>query len=79
MIGLILLIALTIDTIQRRLTNVLHRLVPAFTAWAAGDFSGDVQLQARTQELRDIEESLKHLRLYLVDPGRYPFAATPNR
>ncbi len=67
MIGLILLIALTIDTIQRRLTNVLHRLVPALSAWAAGDFSGDVQLQARTQELRDIEESIKHLRLYLVD------------
>lgn len=35
MIGLILLIALTIDTIQRRLTNVLHRLVPALSAAAA--------------------------------------------
>ena len=67
MIGLILLIALTIDTIQRRLTNVLHRLVPALSAWAAGDFSGEVQLQAQTRELRDIEESLNRLRLYLVD------------
>ena len=67
MIGLILLIALTIDTIQRRLTNVLHRLVPALSAWAAGDFSGAVQLQAQTRELRDIEESLNRLRLYLVN------------
>jgi len=67
MIGLILLIALTIDTIQRRLTRVLGRLVPALSAWAAGDFAEDIRLNAQTRELRDIEESLNRLRAYLVD------------
>jgi len=67
MIGLILLIALTIDTLQRRLTHVLNRLVPALSAWAAGDFGADIQLGSRTRELRDIEESLNRLRAYLVD------------
>jgi methyl-accepting chemotaxis protein len=67
MIGLILLIALLIDRIQRRLTNVLNRLVPALSAWAAGDFSVQIELKPRTQELRDIQESLNRLRAYLVD------------
>ncbi len=67
MIGLILLIALIIDTIQRRLTGVLERLVPALSAWAAGDFADDIHLNSRTRELRDIEESLNRLRAYLVD------------
>ncbi|MGB4073874.1 MAG: methyl-accepting chemotaxis protein [Pseudomonas sp.] len=67
MIGLILLIALIIDTIQRRLTGVLERLVPALSAWAAGDFANDIRLGSRTRELRDIEESLNRLRAYLVD------------
>ena len=67
MIGLILLIALIIDTIQRRLTRVLERLVPALSAWAAGDFADDIHLNSRTRELRDIEESLNRLRAYLVD------------
>ena len=67
MIGLILLIALLIDRIQRRLTNVLNRLVPALSAWAAGDFSVEIKLNPRTRELRDIEESLNRLRAYLVD------------
>ncbi|MDP3847477.1 MAG: methyl-accepting chemotaxis protein [Pseudomonas sp.] len=67
MIGLILLIALLIDSIQRSLTNVLNRLVPALSAWAAGDFSVAIKLNPRTRELRDIEESLNRLRAYLVD------------
>jgi methyl-accepting chemotaxis protein len=67
MIGLILLIALTIDTIQRRLTRVLNHLVPALSAWAQGDFAEDIKLGSRTRELCDIEASLNRLRLYLVD------------
>src|SRR5690606_35822865 len=60
-------IALIIDTLQRRLTRVLERLVPALSAWAAGDFADDIHLNSRTRELRDIEESLNRLRAYLVD------------
>tara|TARA_R110000868_G_scaffold348160_1_gene609106 strand:- start:1633 stop:3597 length:1965 start_codon:yes stop_codon:yes gene_type:complete len=67
MIGLILLIALIIDTLQRRLTRVLSHLAPALSTWAQGDFAADIQLDSRTQELRDIEASLNHLRVYLVD------------
>src|SRR3990167_8073652 len=67
MIGLILLIALTIDRIQRRLTRVLNHLVPALSAWAQGDFAEDIKLGSRTRELCDIEASLNRLRLYLVD------------
>ena len=67
MIGLILLIALTIDRIQRRLTRVLNHLVPALSAWAQGDFAEDIRLGSRTRELRDIEASLNRLRTYLVD------------
>ena len=67
MIGLILLIALIIDTLQRRLTRVLTQLAPALSTWAQGDFAADIQLDSRTRELRDIEESLNRLRAYLVD------------
>ena len=67
MIGLILLIALTVDRIQRRLTRVLNQLVPALSAWARGDFGEDIRLATRTRELRDIEESLNRLRAYLVE------------
>ncbi|MEK1905556.1 MAG: methyl-accepting chemotaxis protein [Pseudomonas sp.] len=67
MIGLILLIALTLDQIQRRLSNVLGRLAPALSQWAAGDFAEDITLQARTREMHDIEDSLNRLRRYLVE------------
>ncbi|MDH0897074.1 MULTISPECIES: methyl-accepting chemotaxis protein [unclassified Pseudomonas] len=66
-IGLILLVALGLDRIQRRLSNLLGHLAPALSTWAAGDFSRDVHLDSRTRELRDIEESLNHLRRYLVE------------
>ncbi|WP_442964031.1 methyl-accepting chemotaxis protein [Pseudomonas sp. MM211] len=67
MVALILLIALIIDTLQRRLSRLLERLVPALSAWAAGDFSREIHLATNTRELRDIEESLNRLRAYLVD------------
>jgi len=66
-IGLILLIALFLDQIQRRMSHVLTRLAPALSTWAAGDFAADIQLQARTREMRDIEDSLNRLRRYLVE------------
>ena len=66
-IGLILLVALFLDQIQRRMSNVLTRLAPALSTWAAGDFAADIQLQARTREMRDIEDSLNRLRRYLVE------------
>jgi len=65
MIGLILLIALLIDRIQRRLSQVLGHLVPALSRWASGDFA--MTIDSRTRELRDIEDSLNHLRRYLVE------------
>jgi len=67
MIGLILLIALLIDTLQRRLARTLTRLAPALSTWAEGDFSGDVYVGASNRELKDIEASLNRLRAYLVD------------
>ncbi|MES2820775.1 MAG: methyl-accepting chemotaxis protein [Pseudomonadota bacterium] len=67
MIGLILLIALTIDTLQRRLARVLGQLVPALSAWAQGDFANEIHLGSRTRELRDIEDSLNRLRRFLVE------------
>lgn len=66
MIGLILLIALLIDTLQRRLARVLSNLAPALSTWAEGDFSADIQLGATNRELHDIEASLNRLRAYLV-------------
>ncbi|RRW36288.1 methyl-accepting chemotaxis protein, partial [Ectopseudomonas oleovorans] len=67
MIGLILLIALLIDRIQRRLSQVLGHLVPALSRWASGDFAMTITIDSRTRELRDIEDSLNHLRRYLVE------------
>jgi len=67
MIGLILLIALVIDRIQRRLSQVLEHLVPALSKWAGGDFGTAIAIDSRTRELRDIEDSLNHLRRYLVE------------
>ncbi|MFJ4088647.1 methyl-accepting chemotaxis protein [Pseudomonas psychrophila] len=67
MIGLILLIALLIDTLQRKLARVLTYLVPLLSTWAEGDFSRDIQLGKTNRELRDIEASLNRLRSYLVN------------
>jgi len=67
MIGLILLIALLVDRIQRHLTRALGRLTEALSAWAGGDFGDPVALRTRTRELRDIEASLNRLRSYLVN------------
>ena len=67
MIGLILLIALAIDRIQRRISRVLGQLVPALSKWADGDFSSAIVIDSRIRELHDIEESLNHLRRYLVE------------
>ncbi|SNS30886.1 Methyl-accepting chemotaxis protein [Pseudomonas segetis] len=67
MIGLILCIALIIDTLQRRLTRVLTLLVPALSNWAQGNFATPIKLNNKTRELVDIEDSLNHLRSYLVE------------
>ena len=67
MIGLILLIALLIDTLQRRLARVLTNLAPALSTWGEGNFSQPIALGKTNRELRDIEASLNRLRAYLVD------------
>ncbi|MCY1392392.1 Methyl-accepting chemotaxis protein CtpL [compost metagenome] len=67
MIGLILLIALLIDTLQRRLARVLTNLAPALSLWADGDFSQPIALGVTNREMHDIEMSLNRLRAYLVD------------
>jgi len=67
MIGLILLIALLIDTLQRGLARTLTNLVPALSTWAEGDFSRDIELGNTNRELHDIQASLNRLRAYLVD------------
>ncbi|MBD8624270.1 methyl-accepting chemotaxis protein [Pseudomonas sp. CFBP 13727] len=66
MIGLILLIALLIDRMQRRLAGALTRLDPALSTWAEGDFAKPVALGRTNHELQAIEASLNRLRLYLV-------------
>lgn len=65
-IGLIVLIALGIDRIQRNLTRLLGALQPALSAWAAGDFTDAVALKTRNQEMRDLQTSLNRLREYLL-------------
>ncbi|MFJ4112922.1 methyl-accepting chemotaxis protein [Pseudomonas sp. NPDC089758] len=67
MIGLILLIALLIDTLQRRLTRTLTGLAPALSRWAEGDFAAPIVLGKTNRELHDIQESLNRLRQYLVE------------
>ncbi|MBV6253184.1 methyl-accepting chemotaxis protein CtpL [Pseudomonas aeruginosa] len=67
MIALILLIALAIDSLQRRLARVLGQLVPALSAWADGDFSRPISLRTRTEDLRNLEDSLNCLRSFLAE------------
>ncbi|HCE6441568.1 TPA: methyl-accepting chemotaxis protein [Pseudomonas aeruginosa] len=67
MIALILLIALAIDSLQRRLARVLGQLVPALSAWADGDFSRPIPLRTRTEDLRNLEDSLNRLRSFLAE------------
>ncbi|MBG4841935.1 methyl-accepting chemotaxis protein [Pseudomonas aeruginosa] len=69
MIALILLIALAIDSLQRRLARVLGQLVPALSAWADGDFSRPISLRTRTEDLRNLEDSLNRLRSFLAELG----------
>ncbi len=63
---LILLIALTIDRLQRQLTRALSQLVPALSAWAEGDFTRDARIDSKIREIADIESSLNSLRSYLL-------------
>ena len=67
MIGLILLIAVLIDGLQRRLARVLTNLAPALSRWAEGDFAQPIALGRSNRELHDIQESLNRLRQYLVE------------
>ncbi|PMZ92895.1 MULTISPECIES: methyl-accepting chemotaxis protein [unclassified Pseudomonas] len=67
MICLILLIALLIDTLQRRLARTLTSLAPALSRWAEGDFAQPITLGRTNRELHDIQESLNRLRQYLVE------------
>ena len=67
MIALILLIALLLDTLQRKLAKVLTHLAPMLGTWAQGDFSRDIQLGNTNRELHDIQASLNRLRTYLVN------------
>ncbi|HEJ5655022.1 TPA: methyl-accepting chemotaxis protein [Pseudomonas aeruginosa] len=67
MIALILLIALAIDSLQRRLARALGQLVPALSAWADGDFSRPISLRTRTEDLRNLEDSLNRLRSFLAE------------
>ena len=67
MIALILLVALLADQLQRRLAGALGRLAPALARWTEGDLSTPIRLGSRTRELRDIEDSLEHLRQSLLD------------
>lgn len=62
---LILLIALAIDRLQRRLTRTLGQLVPALSSWAQGDFNEVVKLDSKISEMEAIETSLNRLRGYL--------------
>lgn len=65
-IVLILLIALAIDRLQRRLTRALGQLVPALSSWAQGDFKQVAKLDSGISEMTDIETSLNRLRGYLL-------------
>ncbi|MBH9382802.1 methyl-accepting chemotaxis protein [Pseudomonas aeruginosa] len=67
MIALLLLIALAIDSLQRRLARVLGQLVPALSAWADGDFSRPISLRTRAEDLRNLEDSLNRLRSFLAE------------
>ncbi len=67
MIGLILFIALLIDTLQRRLARTLTSLAPALSCWAEGDFAAPIALGRTNRELHDIQDSLNRLRQYLVE------------
>ena len=71
MIGLILLIALLIDTLQRRLARTLTSLAPALSTWAEGDFAEPIELGKTNRELHDIQESLNRLRAVPRGPGRH--------
>jgi len=67
MIVMILLIALLIDTLQRRLARTLTGLAPALSRWAEGDFTQPVEMGRTNRELHDIQASLNRLRQYLVE------------
>jgi methyl-accepting chemotaxis protein len=67
MIGLILLIALLIDSLQRRLARLLTGLTASLSVWAEGNFAADIPLRSNTQELSDMAQSLNRLRSYLVN------------
>ena len=66
LIGLIMLVALTLDRLQRMVNKVLTALEPRVAVWAQGDFSQAMQLNTRVYELAEIEQSCNQLRDYLL-------------
>ncbi|TWI58374.1 methyl-accepting chemotaxis protein [Pseudomonas duriflava] len=65
-IMLILLTALAVDRLQRRLAHTLERWVPTLARWTEGDFSQPLQTRTRTTELNILQNNLNQLRQYLT-------------
>lgn len=66
LIGLIILVALTLDRFQRLLSRGLTQLEPKVASWARGDFSQPIALNTAVYELSHIEQSCNQLRNYLL-------------
>ncbi|MCJ8170162.1 methyl-accepting chemotaxis protein [Atopomonas sediminilitoris] len=62
---LILLSAIFVDRLLRKLTQLLRHLAPMLSQWAAGDISQPILTHAKTSELQSVERSLNQLRDYL--------------
>lgn len=67
LIALIMLVALTVDRLQRLVSRALASLVPRLSTWASGDFAAPMQLHSRIQELQHTEQSCNQLRAYLIE------------
>ena len=66
-IALVIIVAITVDLMQRFIVGRLKSFVPVFERFASGDYSEQTDLVARSEELKTLVASTNSMRRAMVD------------
>ncbi|GLQ32417.1 methyl-accepting chemotaxis protein [Litoribrevibacter albus] len=67
LIGFIILVAVLVDQIQRRVANRIQQITPYFSRYSRGDFTEEFNVSAITTELQSLIRSGGRLRQYMIE------------
>jgi methyl-accepting chemotaxis protein len=67
LIAFIVLVAILVDQIQRRVSGRIQQITPYFSQYSRGDFTQDFTINAMTSELQSLIRSGGRLRQYMIE------------